>query len=62
MYDHYYSAEHLMKLNEQQVQKTARQAWKWSTEKPKMTPYKFLDSFRKAKTVPCCSQPIQACC
>ncbi|MBB3131563.1 hypothetical protein FHS19_006286 [Paenibacillus rhizosphaerae] len=62
MYDHFYTAEYLMKMNEQQVQKTARQAWKWSTEKPKMGRYRFLDSVRKAKTVPCCSQPIQACC
>lgn len=62
MYDHFYTAEYLMKMNEQQVQKTARQAWKWSTEKPKRGRYKFLDSVRIAKTVPCCSPPIQACC
>ncbi|OZB90847.1 hypothetical protein CJP46_31010 [Paenibacillus sp. XY044] len=62
MYDNYYSVEYMMKINEQEVQKSARQAWKWSNPKPKTVWYRSLGSIRKVKTGPCCSQPIQACC
>jgi len=62
MYDNYYVAEYLMKINEQAARKSALQAWKWSVVKPETSRFRFPDLMRKAKTAPCCSPPIQACC
>lgn len=62
MYDQFYSSEYLMKAREQELQKSARQAWKWSTVKSKVRRPSFINSLSKNSPVYCCTQPIQACC
>lgn len=62
MYDHFYVHEFLMNAREQDIQKTAREAWKWSDDNPASKGYRLLISSRKKKQVPCCPQPLRACC
>lgn len=62
MNNNYYFFEYMMKAREKEVQRSAREAWKWPTVKSKTKWYRFRDHVRKVNEVPCCTQPIQACC
>lgn len=62
MNNNYYYVEYMMKAQEIEIQKNAREAWKWSTGKSDSKWHRILASFRQPEAIPCCTQSLQACC
>ncbi|MCH1642753.1 hypothetical protein MJ257_21890 [Paenibacillus timonensis] len=59
MFDNLFAAEYMMKLHEMELQKSTREAWKWSAVKSKKPLLGFILRLRHAKMneshVTCCS-------